>query len=84
MHEDIDKKVEKNKSDYQKINHQLLTLVESHKVESHKVEGYQKEVKDLTSKIQNLESLVTIAYCLLPSVHTKKDLHFQKVFTIVL
>ena len=59
MHEDIDKKVEKNKSDYQKINHQLLTLVESHKVESHKVEGYQKEVKDLTSKIQNLESRIS-------------------------
>lgn len=54
MHEDIDAKVDKNKSDYQKINHQLLTLVESHKVESHKVEGYQKEIKQLTVNSEQL------------------------------
>jgi len=58
MHEDIDAKVEKNKSEYQKINHQLLTLVESHKVESYKVEEHQKEIKQLTANSEQLTTKI--------------------------
>lgn len=54
MNEEIDVKVEKEKSEYQKINHQLQTLVENHKVESHKVEEYQKEIKQLASNNEQL------------------------------
>jgi|GEM_PF-2433674 len=59
MHEEIDAKVEKNKSDYQKLAHQLQTLVENQKSESRKVQEYQSQAKDLTSKIQNLESRIS-------------------------
>jgi chromosome segregation ATPase len=59
MHEEIDLSVAQKKSDYQRFAQQLQGLVESHKVESHKVEEYQRDVKDLKSKIQNLESKIS-------------------------
>ena len=58
MHEDIDVKVEKNKSDYQKINHQLITLVESYKGESRKVEEYLKEIRQLTANSDQLTTKI--------------------------
>jgi chromosome segregation ATPase len=54
MHENIDAKVEKNKSDYQKINHQLLTLVESHKSENQKIKVFEETLHATSQQIETL------------------------------